>query len=97
MAFFVNKEFNSFSELLEAKKEYEIVNNIVTVRRDTHLLKGEGEIIRRFVYSRLSLLCKAGKERKSESKGMRKSATFKKNCPFKVRYLRTHFEQKQRR
>lgn len=87
MAFVVDQEFDSFEDLLKTKKEYEVANNIVLVRRDTHLLKGEGDIVKKIMYSRLSLQCKAGKERPSESKGMRKSSTLKKNCPMRVSLL----------
>lgn len=87
MAFVVNQEFNSFEELLQVKKAYECANNVVLVRRDTHLLKGEGELVRKLIYSRLSLQCKAGRERPSESKGVRKSSTFKKNCPMRVSFM----------
>lgn len=71
MAFFcLNKEFNNFEEVLQAKIDYEKENNVVLVKRDTHLLKGAGELVKDIVYSRLSLQCKAGKERPSEGKGM---------------------------
>lgn len=89
MAIVVNQEFNSFDELLQAKRDYERANNVVLVRRDTHLLKVDGELIKRLVYSRLSLQRKAGKERPSESKGIRKSSTFKKNYPMIVSYSKS--------
>lgn len=88
--FSLNKEFDSFDEVLKAKKHYEHENNVVLVISSSHLLKGDSEIIKQCVYDRLSLQCKAGKERRTESKGMRLSATFKKNCLMKVHFLFRH-------
>lgn len=42
-----------------------------------------------FVYDRVTLFCKAGKERPTESKGLREAFTMKKNCTAKVRFLLT--------
>lgn len=86
--FKLNKEFNNFDEVLRAKIDYEKAHNVVLTKSDCHKLKGEGDLVRNIVYYRLSLQCKAGKERKSEAKGMRQSSTFKKNCPMKVRLQR---------
>lgn len=94
--FAVDKEFNNFREVQQAKSDYERQNNVVLVIRDCHKIKGEGDIVKEIVYDRLSLQCKAGKERPTESKGIRKSATYKKNCPMKVSCIKfifsPHFE-----
>lgn len=82
--FAVNKEFDNLEEVMLEKKEYESQNKVILIIRDSRMIKGEGELVKRMKYSRLSLHCKAGKERPTEGKGLRKSATLKKNCPMKV-------------
>lgn len=85
--FYLNKEFNSFEEVLIAKSGYEKANNAVLSKTDCHKLKGDGDLVKNMIYQRLSLSCKAGKERKSKSKGIRQVSTIKKNCPMKVKHL----------
>lgn len=84
LIFAVNKEFDNFEHVLKAKKKYESENKVVLVIRDSHKLKGDSDIVKKCIYDRLSLHCKAGKERPTKSKGIRMSSTFKKNCPMKV-------------
>lgn len=85
MEFFcLHKEFDSFDEVLHAKISYEKANNVILSKSDCHQLKGDGDIVKKIIYYRLSLSCKAGKERKTKAKGMRIVSTVKKNCPMKV-------------
>ncbi len=67
------------------KKEYEESSNSLMFKEDCLLLPdADSEFGKRFVYQRIVLRCKAGPERKCQSKGLRKSSTIKKNCPVKV-------------
>lgn len=86
MQFFaVGDCFNSFKKLMKKKKEYEIATKNLLVIGDSHRLKGDGLFQEKFVYDRLRLNCKAGKERPCQSKGIRKSSTYKKGCPATVK------------
>lgn len=82
MEFFaVGQEFDSFNSLIIRKKEYETATKNVLVIGACHKLKGNGSFQETFVYNQLEFHCKAGAERKTQSKGLRKSSTYKKNCP----------------
>lgn len=83
--FALNKEFESYAQLKQTKKEYETATNNLLVTVVSHLLKGHGEFKDKMVYERLTWGCKAGKERPSTSKGWRESKTYKKGCPAMVR------------
>lgn len=85
MEFFViGQEFDSFKSLTEKKKEYEVATNNLLVINNSHRLKGDGSFQENFLYDRLEFACKAGQERPSQSNGLRKTSTYKKNCPVKV-------------
>lgn len=85
MQFFaIGQQFDSLKTLLKKKKEYETATKNLFVIGNSHKVKGDGQFQEKFVYDRLTFVCKAGKERPTESKGVRKSATYKKNCPAKV-------------
>lgn len=71
--YFLNQTFNSFNEFEEFKQKYEKLNNVVLVIDDCHKNKGDNADI--FKYLRLTLLSKAGQERRSVSKGIRTSKT----------------------
>lgn len=86
MEFFaLDSKFDSFKALTAKKKEYEVATNNLLVISDAHKVKGDGPFKEKFVDERLTLSCKAGEERPTESKGLRESKTYKKNCPVKVR------------
>lgn len=85
--FELNCTFETFESLLEAKKSYEIVSNTVLVIDKCHRLRKEDNLQKVIVYDRLTFVCKAGKERPTESKGYRNSSTLKKNCPVKVKHI----------
>lgn len=80
----VNTIFDNYEDLRRAIKEYECTSNTLLVIDDCCKLKGAGEFVVSMVYSRLQLKCKAGTERPSQSRGIRETSTFKKNCPVKV-------------
>lgn len=82
--FIIGKQFLSYVSLLEAKKEYEVASNTLLVKEDCRKLKGDGNFVSKFVYQYLVFECKAGKERRIESLGLRKTSTIKRNCPVKV-------------
>lgn len=83
--FAVGNEFNDFASLKEKKKQYEVATHNLLTISNSHKLKGDGHFQQTFVYDRLELGCKAGKERPTVSKGIRESQTYKKNCPVKAR------------
>lgn len=84
--FNVNHEFNDYKDFLQQKRQYEVTtNNILSITRSENL-KGSGDFVEAMVYQRINLGCKAGKERPCKSKGIRKSATYKKQCPFEVNF-----------
>lgn len=89
MEFFqVNSQFNDYKSVMEMKKKYEKASNSLLYKEDCVFLPDrESEFGKRFVYQRLVLRCKAGPERPSQSKGIRNSSTYKKNCPVKVSFL----------
>lgn len=76
--------FIDLKSLIQAKKNYETeTNNVITISK-SEKLKGEGPMVTSIVYARLTFGCKAGKERKCRSSGIRCSTTYKLNCPFEV-------------
>lgn len=77
--------FDTWQQVLDAKKLYEINTKTLLVTRGSDKLKGESNLSRRLIYERVTLICKAGPERQTQSQGHRKSSTYKKNCPMKVR------------
>lgn len=83
--FQLNKKFDDYKSLLAAKTEYEKASNTILTTETSHLLQGEGDFVISRKYERISYVCKAGKERPSQSKGIRQSSTYKSNCPFKVK------------
>lgn len=66
--------------------EYFRINSQFDDLKSVMEMKKEYECGKRFVYQRIVLQCKAGPERKCESKGIRNSSTIKKNCPVKVSF-----------
>lgn len=86
--FSLNKEFDSYEALIETKKAYENATNNLLVIVGSHVLKGYGDFKDKMKYERLILGCKAGKERLTQSKGLRNSSTYKMGCPVKVNILR---------
>ena len=71
LIFAVNVEFDNFEDVSKAKKQYESENKVILFIRDSHKLQGDSDIVKRCIYSRLCLHCKAGKERPTQSKGIR--------------------------
>lgn len=83
--FSVNTEFDSFEALNATKKAYENATNSLLVITGSQILKGYGEFKETMKYERLTLACKAGKERPTQSKGLRTSSTYKMGCPVMVK------------
>lgn len=79
--FDLNTEFDDWQSVLQAKKAYENASNTVLSTRGSNPMKGDNETALKFRYTRKVYHCKAGKERETKSKGYRKSATYKMNCP----------------
>lgn len=84
-SFHLGKEFANFDEVLQAKKNYEQASNTILSICGSNLLKGNGDFVKSKKYYRLCFECKAGKERKPKSQGIRATSTYKVNCPFKVK------------
>lgn len=84
-SFELGKQFDDYKSLLVAKQEYEKASNTILTTETSHFLQGEGDFVTSRKYERIGYGCKAGKERPSQSKGIRKSSTYKSNCPFKVK------------
>lgn len=84
MAFVLNTEFDDWKKVLEAKKMYEDTTKTLLTIEGSEKLKGSSELNDRLVYAKVIFQCKAGTERPSQSKGIRASSTYKKNCPVKV-------------
>lgn len=85
-SFQVDSTFTDYASVVAAKKRYEESSNTVLVKTDCIKLKdADSDFGKRFVYQRIVFECKAGGERKPQSKGLRNSSTIKKNCPVKVR------------
>ncbi len=70
--FEINAQFEDYNALIEAKKKYEVATNTLLVVDDSRKAKGTAEFVEKFKYERILYCCKAGLERPSESKGMRK-------------------------
>lgn len=86
MSFFaVNTEFDDWKTVIATKKAYEESSKTLLVIGQCEKLKGASPLNDQLVYSRVTLNCKAGEERQSKSNGLRKSSTYKRNCPAKVR------------
>lgn len=81
-------EFESYQALLDAKRRYEAASRTILVVDDCKKIKVACEVAERLVYHRIVYKCKAGDERASESKGIRQTATYKKNCSVKVSSLK---------
>lgn len=79
-----NSHFNDLASLMATKKLYEEFSNSVLVKDDCKKLVGDSELSRKVVYERIFFRCKAGPERKTQSRGIRKSSTIKKDCPVVV-------------
>lgn len=86
MTFALNTQFDDWKKVLETKKLYEESSKTVLTIRKCDKLKGTSELNDKIVYERVTLHCKAGHERPSQSRGFRESSTYKKNCPVKVTY-----------
>lgn len=84
-SFALGTSFDTWQQVLDAKKLYEMNTKTVLVTRGSDKLKGESDLSRRLIYERVTFICKAGPERQTQSQGHRKSSTYKKNCPVKVR------------
>lgn len=69
--FKVNAQFNNCKSLLEVVKNCETGSNNLLVIGNCHKLKGDGPFVTNTVYEIISFLCKAGKERKCRSNGVR--------------------------
>lgn len=80
--FTVGKEFADWASVKEAKKQYEDESKSILSTRGSHLLKSKDDASKRCIYADAVLWCKAGKERKSQSQGLRMSSTYKMNCTF---------------
>lgn len=89
MQFFqLNSQFDDYNSVVAAKKDYEKSSNTLLSKIDSVLLPDpDSDWTKRFKYKRIGFICKAGPERKCQSKGLRKSSTIKKDCPVKVSYL----------
>lgn len=87
-SFIVNQQFHSWQQVLDAKKLYEDHSKTVLTIHKSDKLKGSSDINNRLIYARVVFKCKAGPERPTESKGYRKSSTYRKNCPVQVTILR---------
>lgn len=77
--FDVNFQFDDYKNFLELKKKFEIATNSIIVTEDSHRLKGSNDFVTSNVYDRITLACKAGRERPCKSRGIRASSTFKKH------------------
>lgn len=83
-SFALKTEYNSWKEVLQAKKLYEENSKTILSIRKSEKLKGSSELNDRLIYQRVFFQCKAGSERPATSRGHRKSSTYKKGCPVKV-------------
>lgn len=84
MEFVIGQTFDSHEAFITAKKDYENSSNTILTISRSETISSSDEMSALFKYRRLTLSCKAGPERKCQSKGMRLSATTKRNCPFEV-------------
>lgn len=82
--FAVGTEFTDKASVFEAKKNYEEASKTLLSISGCHKLKTSDDVSKKFVYDRVEFSCKAGIERKSQSKGLRQSSTYKMGCPVKV-------------
>lgn len=82
--FVIGKQFESYEALIIAKSAYENASNTLLIKQDCRILKGDGDFVNKFKYDYVVFGCKAGKERRVQSLGLRQSFTIKRNCPAKV-------------
>lgn len=82
--FAVKTEFDDWASVLKAKKMYEDASKTLLTTSASHKLKTSDDVSKRCLYDRVEFSCKAGQERKSQSKGLRESFTYKMGCTVKV-------------
>lgn len=85
--FQLNAQFDDFKSLLATKKLYESASNSLLVTGGSKKLIGDSALSRAVVYENIVYKCKAGKERPTQSIGLRKSSTLKKGCPVNVSFV----------
>lgn len=85
-SFAVGRLFDSHEDFVRAKSEYEQASNSILIISKSDKLSMTDQLSNTFIYRRIVLSCKAGKERKCLSKGVRSSSTIKRNCGFEVRF-----------
>lgn len=83
--FQINTEFHDWESVVQAKKLYEEASKTLLVTSASHKLKTTDDVSLRCVYDRIEFSCKAGLERRCQSKGIRQSSTYKMGCTVKVR------------
>ncbi len=77
----VNTEFDDWISFAETKKAYEQASKTLLMTRGSYPLKGENETAQKFRFAEVTYECKAGNQRRTDSKGHRASSTYKMNCP----------------
>lgn len=84
MFFELNEGFSTLEEIEARKKLYEREKKVIlTISKGE---KGHAKVSKALVYKRLVYNCKAGKERPSESRNIRKARTGRVGCPFVLRF-----------
>lgn len=83
------KLFDTYTEFLEAKSIYEKANYIIIVMANSTKLKPNDSNCQRLVNDRAKFVCKAGKPRVTQSKGIRKTSTEKLGCTFELQIAAT--------
>lgn len=78
-------EFDDWQSFMVAKKAYEVASKTLLTTKGSDVMKGNNDIAKKFCYIRKVFNCKAGAERKQQSKGVRKSSTYRRGCPVSVR------------
>lgn len=82
--FVEGKEFSNWQSVKKAKKKYEEESKTILSTRGSHKLKSNDDASISCVYSDMEFHCKAGEERKSQSKGYRQTSTYKMGCSIQV-------------